>query len=126
MENKKHIAKLIAGFRGFKFTTLPIVFAHNNYNPKLILHEDYIEYRGGFCTGKTTYQEIEKIDIFVWKKGTNNIVISRKTSQFTFIGNFKNRTQLQDFLKIFYEKGCVLTQKALAEITPNNSVRTDK
>lgn len=116
IENKKYIARLSAGFRGVKFMPKLYAWGHNNLNPKLILLEDHIEYRGAFRIRKALYQEIEKIDVFIWNKRTNNIVITKTTSIFTFIGNFKMRKQLQDCLKIFYNKGCILPPNALKEM----------
>ena len=99
---------------------MPIVFSTNNANPKLILHYDHVEYRGGFVTRKVNYDEIEKVDVYFMGKRTNNIVIHKSTGIRTFIGNFRNRVQLQEFLRIFENKGCLLTDKAKNEIENNN------
>ena len=115
------IADLIAGFGSFKFIPTPIVLWTNNANPKLVLHDSYIEYRNGFATNKLTYDDIDKIDVYFFRNSTNNIVISKKTGPTTFIGNFRTRTQLIEFVKAFQVKGCTLTSKAenLLEYHPN-------
>lgn len=105
-------ADLLAAFGSFKFLPMPIVISTNNFNPKLILYSNHIEYRGGFTTNTLNYSDIEKIDVYIHKQSTNNIVISKKKRQSTFIGNFRFRNDLVDFLKIFKEKGCELTSKA--------------
>ena len=120
MNEKKHIADLIEGFGSFKFIPMPIIFSSNNANPKLILHFDFIEYRGGFVTRRVKYMDIEKIDFYSSGKRSNNIIVYKRTGIRTFIGNFKNRTQLKEFLKIFENKGCLLTEKAKKEIENNN------
>ena len=116
METKEHKADLIAGFGSFKFIPMPIVFSTNNANPKLILHEEHVEYRGGFITRRVNYNEIEKVDVYFIGTRTNNLVIYKKTGISTFIGNFRKRNQLQEFLQLFQKKGCTLTEKALAEL----------
>ncbi len=120
MNKEKQIADLIAGFGSFKFVPMPIVFSTNNLNPKLILYFDHVEYRGGFFTRKVKYNEIEKIDVYFRGNRTNNIVIYKSTGIGTFIGNFRNRVQLKEFLRIFEDKGCLLTDKAKKEIENNN------
>ena len=117
MEIQEHTADLIAAFGSFKFLPMPIVFSTNNLNPKLLLFNDHIEYRGGFITRKVSYDEIENIDVFFWQKRTNNLIVSKKHGYATFIGNFKNREQLKEFLQIFQSKGCELTDKAKFEIS---------
>lgn len=116
MSETKIQADLIAGFGGVKFIPMPIVFATNNFNPKLILHEHHMEYRGGFITRKLNYQDVEKIDVFIHKERTNNIVVFKKNSIWTFIGNFRERNQLKEFLLVLEQKGCVLTEDARKEI----------
>lgn len=116
MKEEKHIANLIAGFGSFKFLPIPIVFSSNNANPKLILYSDHIEYRGGFVTRTVKYDDIEKVDVYIKGKRTNNIVVYKSTGSGTFLGNFKDRTQLKEFLKIFKEKNCLLTDKAKKEL----------
>ena len=115
------IADLIAGFGSFKFIPMPIVIWTNNANPKLALHDTYIEYRNGLATNKLLYDDIDKIDVYLLKNSTNNIVISKKTGLTTFIGNFRTRTQLMEFVRAFKAKGCTLTSKAenLLEVHPD-------
>jgi hypothetical protein len=109
-------ADLLAGFGSFKFLPMPIVISTNNANPKLILFDNHIEYRGGFTTNELKYTDIDKIDVYFYRESTNNIVISKKTGLSTFIGNFTTRQQLIEFLKVFKEKGCELTNKAESEL----------
>lgn len=110
-------ANLLAGFGSIKYLPLPIVLSTNNANPKLILYDDYIEYRGGFITNKVKYETIEKIDVYFLGESTNNIVVYIKNSIFTFLGNFEKRLQLKEFLKFFKSKGCKLTDKAELEVS---------
>jgi hypothetical protein len=49
-------------------------------------------------------------------KRTNNIVISKKIGSATFLGNFRQRTQLKEFLKILKKKGDELSNKANEEL----------
>lgn len=58
MTEEIYKADLIAGFGSFKFLPIPMIFSHNNYNPKLILYKDHIEHRGGFITRKVMYSDI--------------------------------------------------------------------
>lgn len=109
-------ADLLAGYGSFKFLPMPIVFSTNNANPKLILFDNHIEYRGGFTTNELKYTDIDKVDVYLFRESTNNIVIYKKTGLSTFIGNFTSRKQLMEFLKIFKEKGCELTNKAENEL----------
>ncbi|MHC0447875.1 hypothetical protein ACWA1F_20885 [Flavobacterium sp. 3-218] len=104
--------KLVAGFVGIKKIPLPFVWAINNFNPKLILEEDYFEHRGGFWSKTDDYDNIEKIDIFLAYK-TTNIEITKIDSKFTFVGNTNNNMELKKCLAFFHEKKCNLTQKAL-------------
>lgn len=113
-------ADLVASFGSFKFVPIPIVFSTNNANPKLILYETYIEYRGGFITKELKYQDIDKIDVYILKTSANNIIVSKKIGLTTFIGNFRTRQQLVVFLKLFKEKGCELTAKAEEELNKRN------
>lgn len=116
MEPEKHVANLLAGFGSFKFIPMPITISTNNFNPKLILYADSIEFRGGFTTKKLAYSEIERIDVFFAGKKTNNLWISKITGQTTFAGNFRKRSQLREFLQLFLDKRCALTKKALLEL----------
>lgn len=110
-------ADLLAGFGSFSFIPMPIVFSTNNANPKLILFEHHIEYRGGFITRQLNYEDIDKIDVYFFREYAKNIVISKKTGLSTFIGSFRTREQLRDFLKAFKEKGCELTSNAEMELS---------
>lgn len=113
MSADKHIADLIEGFRSFKFVPMPIAFSTNNANPKLILHPYHIEYKAGLFTQKLTYEEIEKIDVYIGGKRTNNIILYKSTGIGTFIGNFRDKVQLKEFLQLGKKIGCVLTEKAI-------------
>ena len=116
MENINLKADLIAGFGGLKFIPMPFVFSTNNFNPKLILYENHIEYRGGFVSRKLTYKNIEKIDVYFMGKFTNSLVIYKTNSVWTFVGNFRKKQQLKEFLAFFEAKGCNLTAKAKAKL----------
>ena len=109
---EKHIADLRAAFESFKFIPLPFVVSVNNANPKLVLYDNLIEYRGGFTTTELYYSEIEKINVYFWRSKTNNLVVYKKKGITTFIGNFRDREQLIFFLRVFKSKGCKLTDKA--------------
>jgi len=91
---------------------MPIVLWTNNANPKLVLYDSYIEYRSGLTTNKLKYDDIDKIEVYFFRNSTNSIVISKKTGPTTFIGNFRTRTQLREFVNVFKAKGCTLTTKA--------------
>lgn len=113
------IADLVAAFGSFNFIPMPIVLSTNNANPKLILHETFIEYRGGFTANNLNYEDIDKLDVYLFRESTNNIVIYKKTGFSTFIGNFRTLSQLIAFLKAFKAKGCQLTYKAESLLNRN-------
>lgn len=110
MEEEKYKADLIAGFGSFSFLPMLFMISKNNVNPKLLLFSDHIECRVGFSTRTIKYHEIKKIGVFLLGKGTNNLVIYKSFRTYSF--NFRNRTQLFEFLKHFENKGCVLTNRA--------------
>ena len=82
---------------------------------------NHIEYRGGFIPQRIEYNEIEKIDVYFKRKHTNNIILYKSIGICTFIGNFRNRVQLKEFLKLFESKGCQLSNNA--KNPPNACVR---
>ena len=103
--------KLRAAFLGAKFLPRMIAFANNNFNPKLILSNTYIEYRAFLFTNRIEYSEIEEIDILIWIK-TNNVYFIRNNSFITVSANTLNETELFMCLRYLVEKGCVLTERA--------------
>lgn len=106
-----HTIKLTASFLGLKFLPPPFGLGSNSINPKLILHDDELEYRV-FRTNSVGYSDIEQIDIFLFYK-TTNLLVFRRDSVFTFGGNLNDKAKLIEVLAFLASKGCVLTEKAL-------------
>ena len=103
--------QLAAAFLGLKFLPHPLVLGSNNLNPKLILHDEQVEYRATFSTDLISYTAIEKIDVYFSYK-TTTIRIIRQDSVFTFAGNLSDKNKLVDVLQFFKNKNCLLTDKA--------------
>ena len=64
----KHTADLRAGFGSLKFLSRVITTSKNNFNSKLILYSDYIEFKRGFMTNTLLYQNTAKIDVYITGK----------------------------------------------------------
>jgi len=108
---------LVAAFFGLKIVPFPFALGGNNLNPKLLLHEEYIEYKSLFRTQTKTYQEIDEVDVFVsnlkvFSIGTTNIRLSFTGSVFTFMGNLNDLEKLKEVLLFLRAKGCRLSDKA--------------
>ncbi|MEZ5002627.1 MAG: hypothetical protein R2730_06290 [Chitinophagales bacterium] len=103
---------LRAAFLGLKFLPHPLGIGGNNLNPKLLLHDNEIEYRNVFTTRKLHYNAIEKVNTFTTFK-TNNIIIKPFNSIFTHSFNVKDKEQFKMALKFLSEKNCPLTDKAI-------------
>jgi hypothetical protein len=103
---------LIAAFVGIKKIPLPLVLGYNNFNPKLFLKADHFEYRGLFIGRIGSYEDIEIVDIFLARR-TTSVVIWKKNSIFTFVGNTDSTSELRKCLEFLKEKQCRLTQKAI-------------
>jgi len=103
--------KIIAAFLGLKFLPRVIALASNNFNPKLILSADDIEYRAFIFTGRLTYDEIESVDILIWTQ-TTNVYLIRNKSIVTVSANTNNEEELYKCLNYLRGKGCVLTKRA--------------
>ena len=117
LKPSKNLVPLVAAFKGVKFFPEPLAIGYNNFNPKLILNDDCIEFRCLFFMNRKKYDQIEKIDIYVSKKktfgiGTVNVCISFKDSLFTFVGNLNNVEELKKLLKTLKAKKLNLTEKA--------------
>ena len=102
---------LVASFLGLKFLPPALGIGSNSLNPKLIFHEDEIEYRV-FLTNRVAYSDIEKVDVLIFYK-TTNLLLTRKDSVFTFGGNLNDKARLVEVLKFLQRKDCFLTEKAL-------------
>ena len=111
-------ADLHAAFTSLKFIPMPFALSTNTANPKLILFDDHIEYRGGFSTNQLRYRDIREVNVYFLGRRTNNLIISKRNGISTFIANFKSRDQLKEFLKMFNAKGCELSSKAEGELVP--------
>jgi hypothetical protein len=104
---------LLAAFLGLRFLPMPFTIGSNTINPKLILHDETVEYRAVFTTTAVPYSEIEKVDVFILGQQTTNLCLYQRESMFTFIGNLNNRARLIEVLRFFQTKNCPLTIKAL-------------
>ncbi len=106
---------LVAGFASFKFLPPPFSVGHNNLNPKLILKENGLEFRGAFFTNHKKYGDIEKVDCSVSSIGLfgkNMIRLSFTDTIFTFSGNIRTLEGLKEVLAFLDGKGCLLSEKA--------------
>jgi hypothetical protein len=103
--------KIIAAFLGVKFLPRVIAIALNNFNPKLILSDNDIEYRAFIFTGRITYDEIESVDILLWTQ-TTNVYLIRNNSIVTVSANTNNEEELYRCLDYLRRKGCILTKRA--------------
>jgi len=101
---------VIAWFGWIKGTNNLIGISKNNFNPKLIFWEDYIEYKI-FFTKKKKYTDIESVDIYRWFK-TENIVFIFKDSSSTFSANVLYPKNLIAILKFLQNKNCPLSENA--------------
>ncbi|TPG72297.1 hypothetical protein [Hymenobacter nivis] len=118
MQSTVYTANLRAGFVGLRFLPELIAIGTNNLNPKLILHDGHVEYRGAFFTNSLPYASIELLNVAFVGSGTNNLTIVPRTGLTTFTGNFEKKAQLYQFLALFKAKGCPLSpfaQKTLAD-----------
>ncbi|MEZ5023532.1 MAG: hypothetical protein R2728_09795 [Chitinophagales bacterium] len=104
-----------AAFLSFKFIPRPFTIGYNNINPKLIFHDDEIEFRNVFTTNKLRYDAIESVDIYTIFK-TNNIILKPKNSILTHSFNVKDKSQFQLALQFLSDKNCPLSEKALKAI----------
>lgn len=105
--------ELVAAFVGLTFLPQPFVLGSNTINPKLVLHEEEIEYRALFTTNTVRYTELEKVDVFLFGKKTTNLCLSRPNSIFTFVGNLNNKAKLIEVLQFLQTKNCRLTDRAI-------------
>lgn len=115
MENRKELnVSLVAGFVSVKFLPAPFTLAYNNFNPKLILGESKLEYRGAFSTNRKSYRQIEIVDCAIGSGffQSNSIRLQFKDSIFTFSGNVGTINGLKEAIKFFKDKGCNLSEKA--------------
>ncbi len=106
---------LLAAFTGFKFMPKFYAITNNSIAPRLKLYSDHFDYRGGLRLKQSSYQNVEKIDVFTipW---TKSIVIFLKNSPRTFSVNFKSEEQRVDCLRVFWCQGCSLSDAAIALI----------
>ena len=109
--SEKFKVKIIAAFLGVKFLPKLIAVALNNFNPKLVLSENGVEYRAFILTGKLTYPEIDMVDILLANR-TTNVYLFRNNSMFTISANTNNKEELHKCLQYLKSKGCTLTEKA--------------
>lgn len=109
MQPTTYTANLRAGFVGLRFLPDLIAIGTNNLNPKLILHDSHVEYKGAFFTNTLPYADIELVDVAFVGSGTNNLTIIPRTGLTTFTGNFEKKAQLYQFLALFQAKGCPLS-----------------
>lgn len=109
---------LSAAFVGLKFLPSVVAIGSNSINPKLVLHDDQIEYRALFGTDIMSYSALEKVDVYLNYR-TANICITRQDSVFTFAGNLGDKAKLINVLHIVKGKNCTLTDKALKLLTEN-------
>ena len=115
MDSEKALydSDLRAAFTGFKFMPKIYAFSSNNVAPRLVLYSDYFEYRGGFRLKRSTYENVEKVDVLTIFT-TNNLYVFLKNSPRTFYGNFKSKKERIDSLKVFIDKDCSLSDSAFA------------
>jgi hypothetical protein len=107
---------LMAGFVSFKFLPPPFSVGHNNLNPKLILREDGLEFRGAFFTTDTFYKNIEKAGCSVSANSIslfrmNMVRFSFDNTIFTFSGNVKTLDGLKQVWIFLENKGCPLSAR---------------
>lgn len=110
-------ADLVAAFVSFKFLPPPFSVGHNNLNPKLILKEDSLEFRGAFFTNRKMYAQIEEVNCSISSSKISllrmNIVrISFNDTIFTFSGNLRSLDGLKEVLRFLDSKGCPLSERA--------------
>lgn len=104
---------LVAAFLGLTFLPHPLVIGTNNLNPELVLQDDGITYRSSFTKGHIGFAQINNVGFYkAW--ATKNVIITTKDSVFTHCFNIRSEEQVIETLKIFKEKGCVLSTKANA------------
>lgn len=108
---------LVAAFKGVTFIPPPLIFGHNNLNPKLILKEKCIEFRNLFFTQEKQYSDIKEVGVFtnsfkLFGVKTSNILLSFNNSIFTFSGNLNDNEKLRELLGLFEKKGCKLSPEA--------------
>lgn len=108
-------ADLKAGFTGFTFMPKFWTLSHNSAAPVLRLHDDHLEYRGGFRTKQASYDMVKSVDVYS-ALGTLSLCLSFSHSPRTFYGNFRDASQRAACLKLFQDKGCALTEQAIAEL----------
>ena len=112
----KYIADLRAAFVGLTFLPQPLVVGGNNLAPKLVLHNEEIEYRALFVTGRLKYCDIKEVAAYnTWL--TNNVIIVPDKGIFTISFNVRTQAQQIEILKLLQGKSCSLTKKALALIS---------
>ncbi len=109
MQPTTYTANLRAGFVGPRFLPDLIAIGTTNLNPKLMLHDGYVEYKGAFFTNSLLYADIELVDVAFVGSGTNNLTIIPRTGLTTFTGNFEKKAQLYQFLALFQAKDCPLS-----------------
>jgi len=103
--------KIIAAFLGIKFLPRAIALAFNNFNPKLILSDEGVEYRAFIFTARLAYREIERVDILLWTQ-TTNVYLIRNNSIITVSANTNNEKELYRCLEYLRTKGCSLSDRA--------------
>lgn len=99
---------LIASFMLIK-GLYPISTSSNSISPRLLLHENFVEYKVIFSK-KRSYDEIEQIQILLGP-ATTNVILEFKDSRMSFAGNLNDKQKLAEVLKILKQK-CRLSPKA--------------
>lgn len=91
---------------------LPLLgVAKNNFNPKLILFPDGVEYRV-LRTRRRRYEEIESVDA-LQALGTQNVILRWRDSFFAFGANLGKEDSLIALLRFFRDRGNSLGERAL-------------
>lgn len=109
------IVTLEAAFAGFTF--LPwFAWAHNNLNPKLILHADHVEYRV-LRTRTRAYREIAMVD-YRKAQGTENVVLEFHGAKTTFIANTGLLRRTREAIGLLHRHGCPLSARARSLLLP--------
>jgi len=101
---------VLAGFK--VFNKIPfIAFAKNNFNPKLILYDDYLEVRVFWKKIKIFYFDINFINV-LFTFGTRNLIICSKGKVMCYSCNLWKIENLKEVLSFFDKKKVRLSSKA--------------
>ena len=88
---------------------------HNNAAPVLRLHDHHLEDRDGFHTKQASDDMVKSVDVDS-ALGTLSLCLSFSHSPRTFDGNVRDACQRAACLKLFQDKGCALTEQAIAKL----------